>query len=454
MADYLEQFAQERNLKHYRDHANNVVIYKDATAGYEEAKPLILQGHIDMVCAKDKGSFFDFHNDSLEPYVDGDFVRARGTSLGADDGIAVAMFLAILDAPEGTLKHPRLECVFTANDTVGLQGAMQLDVSQLEGRRMINLDSQEEGTFVVSCAGGINATHRFLINRKPETGREIGLEIKGLQGGHSGLAIDKGRANALKLMGRLLYNLTDKVKFNLVTLEGGEHQFAICNRARASIIVNEPSVEVVQAIIAERNQIYAKEYENSDPGVEISMEVMDFGTHSALTAMDTDRMMAYVMAAPHGILFMRHDIEGVVETSINMGKMRLEKEEFHAEYSIRSSVDTKRKYIVDRLTTLGWAFSAVTTTGGEYPGWNFRRESPLRETATEVYIRQNGKAPEIKALHAGMECGIFAGKLGPETDIISTGPQVLDAHTINERLSISSTQRVWEFLVQLLAECR
>lgn len=450
ISDYLKKFAEDRNLECYQDDVNNIIIIKEATEGYEEVDPIIIQGHMDMVCQKGAGVDFDFEKDSLKLFIDGDFLKAEGTTLGGDDGIAVAMAMAVLDSK--TLKHPRIEAVITVDEEVGLLGAEAIDVSMLKAKKFINIDSEEEGIFTVSCAGGVSVTNTIPFKREKLNGELIKITISDLKGGHSGISINLERANANILMGRVLRRIYEECTLNIVNIEGGQRDNVICNYASADIIVDKSDAEKVKDIIKEFQSCISHEFSVSDPKIKIEGSVHGEETVYAVDKNGTRDIISYAMMTPQGVQHMSSDIEGLVETSLNLGVLKTEEAELNAVYAVRSSVSTRKDNLVDKLTVLAEMFGGKTVLQGAYPGWEYKQDSPLRDKAVRVFTEMYGREPKIEAIHAGLECGLFAGKIGEELDCISIGPDMFGVHTPKERLSISSTKRVWEFLIKLIEE--
>lgn len=450
ISNYLVDFAKARGFEHYQDETFNVIIIKEASVGSENAAPVIIQGHMDMVCEKTADSDFDFKNDGLKLMIDGDVITADGTTLGGDNGIAVAMALALLDSDD--IAHPRLEVVITSDEEVGLLGAEAIDVSKLKGRKMINLDSEEEGIFTASCAGGVTATVHIPVEREAFEGCSYRITVDGLQGGHSGIEINKERANANILMGRVLFELSD-VDYRIVSLAGGQKDNAICKLSSAEIATNV-EFDVIKVIIDNIDKVFKHEYRVADSDIRVTIEKVSDGVFEALNATSTEKAVAYLMNTPYGIQNMSMDIEGLVETSLNLGALILESDVLKGSYAVRSAAETRKEYIVKKLISLAKILGGEVTQAGGYPGWEYKSDSPLRDTAVAVYEKMYGKSPEIAAIHAGLECGLFAGKMGSDLDCISIGPDMSGVHTPDETLSISSTKRVWEFLVEVLKESK
>lgn len=450
ISDYCVRFARERSLEVHQDSLNNVIIVKPATAGYESAPTVILQGHLDMVAEKTQDSPIDFLKDGLDLAVDGDFVYAKGTTLGGDDGIAVAMALAVLDSSE--LSHPRLECVFTVDEETGMDGAHGLDVSLLQGRRLLNIDSEEEGILTVSCAGGAHADIRIPMERAVCGLPSAELCVSGLKGGHSGAEIDKGRANANIVLGRVLTALCDALPVRLVLAEGGLKDNAIPLAARAVLALDEKDFARAQEICAAYQATLRQEYAVSDPGVSLSLTPAS-AAPLAFSADDTLRVCRLLGLYPNGIAAMSMDIEGLVETSCNLGIFKLDETGLHASGSVRSSVASRREMLLRKISLLAESLGGTCAVSGEYPAWEYRRESHLRDVMCSVYEKQYGKPMRVEAIHAGLECGLFSGKM-PGLDCVSFGPNLYDIHTTLERMSVSSVQRVWKYLCAVLRELK
>lgn len=441
---WLESFAKERGLEHYRDDWNNVIIIQEATPGYENAEPLILQGHMDMVCEKAPDCAKDMEREGLDLAVEGDVVLARGTTLGGDDGIAVAMMLAILDDP--AIAHPRLECIFTTDEEVGMEGAEYLDVTPLKGRRMLNLDSEDEGIFTVSCAGGNMTTCTIPVKREPYPltgGTYMTIRVEGLLGGHSGAEIHKGRANASVLLGRVLYNVASNLR--LVSADGGLKDNAI--PVSATAVVCTKNIDHVRTTCAMLEEAFRNEYAVTDPGIRLT--VTEEGEGMPMDWDSTFRVITLLVCCPNGVQAMSPDIPGLVQTSLNLGILATADDHVTASFCVRSSVESQKVMLVEKLSCLMTKIGSELTVFGDYPGWQYRHDSPLRELMTEVFTEQYGHAPKIEAIHAGLECGLFSGKL-PGLDCVSVGPDLDDIHTFRERLHIASTARLWAMVVEVL----
>lgn len=447
ISDFLAEFAKERNLEYYQDDTKNVIMIKEATPGYEEAEPIILQGHMDMVAVKKPDCTIDLLEEGLQLAVDGDNVYAKGTSLGGDDGIAVAYGMALMDADH--IAHPRLELVITTEEETGMDGAVAIDLSMLKGKLMLNLDSEEEGIFLTSCAGGAAVISQLPAECEKKTGIVYELSLQGLQGGHSGVEIHKERGNANVLMGRLLYRLQQKVDCSIASIAGGLASNAIPRSARAKFVVAATETAAFEEQIRAYEQILQKELILKDQNVAIDVTRLEGGEHTVLTKQCLKKATALLYVQPDGVQAMSADIPGLVQTSLNLGILSWKDDMITAEYALRSSVSSECEMLVDKLRLLGELLGAKVTMAGSYPAWEYKQDSVLRERMIAVYRDMYGKEPKVEAIHAGLECGILAGKI-QDLDCVSIGPDMKHIHTTEETLSIASTKRVWEFIVELL----
>ena len=447
ISDYLVAFAKERNLEYYQDDIKNVIIIKEATAGYEGKEPIMLQGHMDMVAVKKPGSPIDMTREGLHLAVDGDYVYAKDTSLGGDDGIAVAYELAILDADN--LSHPRVECIFTVDEEVGLNGAAAIDLSVCKAKRMLNLDSEEEGIFLTGCAGGMRVDCQLPVKREMVDGALCEVFIGGLTGGHSGAEIHKGRANSNSLMGRFLVHAGKKVAMNIVDMEGGLADNAIPRETKMQVVVSD--VEALNAQVAEFGRILKTEYATKDAGIFTKVSVVEVGSFEAVTTEDSKKCGNLVFLLPGGVQAMSGDVEGLVETSLNMGQLSMKKDALNLGFSLRSSIETAKYMLEEKVYAMTESYGGSCKTTGDYPGWAYRVDSPLRDSMVKIYKEMFGSKPKIEAIHAGLECGFFLGKI-PELDCVSIGPDMKDIHTTEEMMSISSVKRSWEFILKILEQ--
>ena len=444
VSDWLVAFAKERNLEVHRDKMMNVIIIKEATPGYEKADPVIVQGHMDMVCETAPGCTKDMATEGLDLCVDGDIVYAKDTTLGGDDGIAVAMGLALLDDKE--LQHPRLEVVITVDEEIGLLGAADIDVSPLKGHTMINLDSEVEGVFTVSCAGGNATTCTLPVVRTPYAGTVLTVTLGGLIGGHSGAEINKGRGNSNILMGRALYAASKKADLRLIHVAGGQKDNVIPRETKA--VITTTDAEAVKAALLTVEQGLKTEYAVTDPDIFIKAE-NGSADLVPMDAVSTKRAICMLYCMPNGIEAMSADIAGLVQTSCNLGALNTSEKEITGKISVRSSMGSQKDMLSARIACLMEQLSGKVEIAGDYPGWAYQHESALRDLMTEVFKEQYGHEPKIEAIHAGLECGMFVDKID-NLDCISLGPDLKEIHTCRETMSISSVQRVWKMTVEVL----
>ena len=444
---YLAEFAKKRSLKYRQDELGNVIIWKKASQGYEDREPIMLQGHMDMVAVKKPQSTINMEKEGLRLAVEGDTLFARETSLGGDDGIALAYELALLDTD--TLPHPPLECVFTVDEEIGLLGAQAIDLSDCLSQRLINLDSEEEGIFLAGCAGGMRVDCHLPWQREEVQGICCTVRIGGLLGGHSGAEIHRGRANSNALAGRFLLYAKEKVTLRLVDIEGGLADNAIPRETAMKLLVADP-FGLVQAA-EEFDRMLKLEYTAKDPGIFCCLEQHEPGSCFAVTREDTLKAATLIGCLPNGVQSYSGEIEGLVETSLNMGLLNSSKEGLSLGFSLRSSFEGAKNGLKQQLFALTESLGGSSQATGDYPGWAYRKDSPLREKMAEVYEKMYGRQPEIQAIHAGLECGFFQEKI-PQLDCVSIGPDIKDIHTTEETMSISSVCRTWEFLCQVLRE--
>lgn len=447
ISDYLKAFADEHGLYCRQDELNNIIMIKEASKGYEDHEPVLLQGHMDMVAVKDADCTIDMTKDGLQLEILGDRLSAKGTSLGGDDGIAVAFALALLAGEE--YRHPRIELILTVDEEVGMEGATGLTVDDLTAKRMINLDQEEEKIFITGCAGGA----RIDIRKKTETEQIKGLlcklKISGLQGGHSGQEINKERGNAICLMGRLLAALQEKTPVYLKEVSGGTADNAIPNEVCAEIVVTEWT-EDVAAFMEEQFCGIKAEFAGKEDGLKCELQV---GAEDALIEVcnrkDSEQWIHLLNVIPHGVIANSVKMKGLVETSLNPGILNVSAVEGMVSTSVRSSNAAAKEALINQLKSLAALCDATVGIRGDYPGWDYDPDSPLREKMVTIYEEMYGVKPQIEAIHAGLECGIFQSKI-PGLDCVSIGPDMQDIHTTRETLSIPSVQRVWKFLLKVL----
>ncbi len=448
VSDYCVDFAKARNLEVRQDEANNVVIKKAGTLGLENKPVVALQGHLDMVCEKNKGTEHDFKTQGIDLVVDGDYIKANGTTLGADNGIAVAMSLALLDSTD--VAHPPLEVIFTTDEEVGLLGAAALNCDDLKATYMINIDSEAEGVLTTSCAGGAKSFGRIdftteSIDESKYT--SYTLKVNGLKGGHSGVDINQERGNANKLLTRVLNNLrTVDVRF--VSFDGGAKDNAIPREAETLIYINNEEIGKVQEVVKTLDEIFRKEYATTDAGVKVSLE-KDSAKAVVMKKADSDKVVNILNLLPNGIQHMNLNIEGLVETSNNVGAVKTYENYVEIACALRSSSLTRRIALEEQVQVVYDTCGATNALKGRYPGWEYKVDSKLREVCCDVYKEIAGKDALVEAIHAGLECGLLLEKMG-DVDVISIGPNMSDIHTPDEKISISSIERTYKFLIKVL----
>ncbi len=445
VSDWCVKFAEERGLKYDQDSANNVIIYAPGTRG-KNINPLILQGHLDMVCEKDADCAIDMDTRGPELIVDGEYIRANGTTLGGDDGIAVAMALAILD--DRSIPRPPLEVVLTTDEEIGMLGAAALDASRLKGRKLLNIDSEQEGVFTVSCAGGCVVSCILPVTReKSRTGEALRVALSGLTGGHSGTEIHRGRANANMALGKILKSVREKINFKIININGGFKDNAIPVMASAEIATDQPDI----AITALKNaaESIRTEYKKTDPDFDINITKPTDDPGMPFDDISTNRVIEFLSNAPNGVQAMDENIPGFVRTSLNLGIFKTELNDIKAVFCVRSGVSGEKLNLIEKLKNLSVSLNGDISIQGDYPAWEYKADSPLRDLCERVFYHQYGHAPKIEAIHAGLECGLFSGKI-PDLDCISLGPDLLEIHTPRERMSVASVRRVWKFLLEVL----
>lgn len=455
ISDYVVSVAKRHNLKYIQDDSNNVVVYMDAcftgtdVSDANDMDTVILQGHLDMVCEKTDDSDFDFSCEGLRLNVEDGFLKAEGTTLGGDDGIAVAYMLALMDSDD--IPHPPLELVFTVDEEIGMLGAQAFDMSTLSGKKLLNIDSEDEGHLLVSCAGGATATLHFPILRRGAQGDKYRIVVSGLKGGHSGVEIDKGRANADIVLGKLLQSIffvDDTMR--VITVRGGLKDNAIPVKAEA-FIVSKNETEV-KAEVSRFLEEYRESYKDADPDLSITIEKVN--VNSDVYPLDEAANLSFVMAygsLPNGVIKMSEDIEGLVQTSLNLGIMDTFSEEITLSFSVRSSVNKEKEALIDELAAIVQSAGGTMTIEGEYPAWEYKEESKLRDVMTAKYEEMFQEKMVVEAIHAGVECGLFVDSI-EGLDAVSFGPNIYDIHTPKERLDIASTERTWNFILAVLKD--
>ena len=450
VSDFLVAFAKGNGLEVVQDDALNVVIKKPGTVGYESAPAVIVQGHMDMVCEKTNVSSHDFSAEPLTLKVEGDFVRADGTTLGADNGIAVAYGLALLDSDD--IPHPPIELLVTTSEETGMDGALALSPDHLTGKTLLNIDSEEEGIFFVSCAGGLNLSVEFDAVWEPATDGVLVVEVSGLKGGHSGVEIDKQRANAIKLLGRVLDASREAGQFNLAAIAGGSKSNAIAREARATITAGADVLGAIGSIVERLAAEVKLEFAVADADVRVTTSPAEKPARQ-LDLVSTEKIVDFLAIAPHGVQSMSKELEGLVESSLNLGVLEQSGDQIVLTISVRSSVSSIREDITRRLEVLARMVGAKSARTAEYPAWRYEPDSKIRELCLKAYKTVTGREARVGALHAGLECGLLKETL-PETDMISFGPNLYDVHTPDEHLSISSVANTWAFLTSVLAKSK
>ena len=442
---FCMDFAKENGLYAIRDNANNVIIRKPASKGYENSEPVILQGHIDMVCQKEDESTVCFETDGLEVFSEGDFIRAKGTTLGADNGIAAAMMLAILS--DKTLAHPPIEAVFTTDEEIGMVGAKAMDMSSLSGKRMINMDSEDPSVVTVSCAGGSDLTASIPVKREERQGTCVALSVKGLRGGHSGVEIHKGRVNANLLMGRILYHLQKTNDFSVISVSGGDKGNAIPVSCTAKLLTSDP--DGLSAAFKNYSGIVREEIRAREEGFTDEAEIL---SEDEFAVMDDDaarKLLHALILSPNGVMEMSAEIENLVETSLNMGILKTEEDAVVLSFALRSNKKTAMQYLEERLSAFFERMDVPVKTGGHYPPWEYKKDSVLRDLYIGIYKEKTGNTAKVEAIHAGLECGVFADAI-EGLDCISIGPLLFDIHTTRERLGIQSTKEMYDVVCLML----
>ena len=444
ISDYLVSFAAEHGIRCIQDKLNNILLFGEGTCGMENHPPVVLQGHMDMVCEKDPDCKLDMAVDGLDLTHDDTCVFARGTTLGGDDGIAVAFAMALLT--DKSIPHPPLEIIITVDEEIGMLGAAAMDLSEVKGRTMINLDSEDEGIFTVSCAGGATATISLPAPRRAVYGPCIRLSVDGLRGGHSGAEIHKNRANANKVMGEFLSRIQTLMPLCLTSFSGGSKDNAIPRACQATAVAMGLHLERINETAAALQAEIREKYD--EPDVLVQAFDVDALGGNGLSTEDTAKVIGLLNSVPNGVQAYSANMPGLVQTSLNLGIAKLG-EQFTATFSVRSSVNQEKQELLSKLRSLAEFHGGSYSQMGEYPAWEYRKDSPLREAMVAAYRKLFGKEPKVLAIHAGLECGLLGQKL-PGLDCVSIGPQMHDIHTSREKLEIASTKRTWEFLLEVL----
>ena len=450
ISDYLVSFAKEHELEVIQDEALNVIIKKPGTKGYEESPGVVIQGHMDMVCEKRADVTHDFMTDPIELKMEGDMLYANGTTLGADNGIAVAMGLAVLASD--TLNHPPLELLVTTSEETGMDGAHLLDPKNVSGRTLINIDSEEEGVLTVSCAGGVTSkTDIPIIWESADTSRvAYRIEVSGLLGGHSGSEIHKGRANANKLLARLLKSINARMDYDLCSISGGSKHNAIARDAQAVVFIK---IDKTAELIEHANnmaKIFKDEFKTADPDIKVKLNIVEMMPERIMSNGTKENVINFMYLIPNGVQSLSMDIAGLVESSLNLGVVQIIEDHVEVISSIRSSVGSIKENIFDTVLAIARLTNGKITSEADYPEWKFNPESKVRQVFSDLYEELFNQKPLISAIHAGLECAIFDDKFEGNMDLISFGPTMFDVHTAEEHLSIPSTQRTWKYLIEVL----
>ena len=444
ISDYLVSFAKDHEIRYIQDSLNNVIFFQEGTEGYEDHAPVVLQGHMDMVCEKDEDCPINMDTDGLDIAHDGTCVYAKGTTLGGDNGIAVAYALALL--ADKSIPHPPVEVIITVDEETGMFGAAGIDLSMLKGRTLINLDSEDEGIFTVSCAGGARGTIKLPLERRAVYGPCVKLTVEGLQGGHSGVEIHKNRTNANKVMGELLSRVQKLMPVCITSLQGGAKDNAIPRSCTVTLVALGMYIERINEVTAQLEKEIREQFD--EPEVKIYGDDVDALGGNALTTECSSKVIALLCAAPNGVQAWSEDIEGLVQTSLNLGVVRME-EELSMTFAVRSSVNKEKRELLDKLKALAEFYGGSYSEVGDYPAWEYKKDSHLRDTMVSIFEKMFDRKPEVVAIHAGLECGLLSEKL-PGLDCVSIGPDMHDIHTSREKLEIDSTRRTWEFLLEVL----
>ncbi len=470
ISDYLAEFAGKRGLRYRQDDHDNIIIWKNASAGYENTPAVIIQGHMDMVCVAEDGYDIDFAKEGITPVVKDGFITARGTSLGGDDGIAVAMALAILDSD--TIKHPPLEVVITSDEEIGMLGAQALDMSDLEGTRLLNIDSEDEGVITLGCAGGATVTAQLPVTREKTDALFFGrLTVSGLTGGHSGVEIDKERANAFVLMARTLDAVRQAAAGKnaclcLSSLRGDGKDNAIpvvCDAEFAICCEAQDETDELQGFICEcisnAEKTFRNEYRVTDKNLSVRLEVRESGSPAEngsfglFNKISTDKAIDMLLLLPNGVQKMSTDIPGLVQTSLNMGILKSDEEKVQVSMLVRSSVESEKYDIIRRIKILADVLGAGISISGDYPGWDYKEDSSLRPVMVSVFEKAYGRKPVLTTIHAGVECGLFVSGI-QNLDAVSFGPDIRDIHSPKETLDGASVKRTWEYLLAVLEQLK
>jgi len=446
--EFMKNFGEKLKLKTKVDHIGNVIITKPATKGMEKKQTVVLQSHLDMVHQKNADTNFDFNKEGIKMYVDGDWVKAEGTTLGADNGIGVATIMALLESKD--IPHPRLEALFTIDEETGMTGALELKGGLLKGSIMLNLDTEDDRELTIGCAGGIDVTSKGKYKQVKCPGGTAGyiLTVKGLTGGHSGMDIHKGRGNANKLINRLLFDISQKYTIRIASIDGGGLRNAIPRESFAHIAVSNKKARSLATYVRKQAKVLTAEYQTTDPGITILMKKSD----KPAEVMEKDfqkQLLRTIYACPNGIYRMSPEIHDLVQTSNNLARVLVEKGKYQILCLTRSSVDTEKTDLAQAIQSTFELMGAKVSFDGSYPGWTPKPGSDIVKVMSKLYKKMFKEEPHVNACHAGLECGIL-GTNYPKMEMISFGPNILGAHSPDEKVQISSVQKFWKYFLATL----
>ncbi len=443
--EFMMNFGKELGLETIQDSVGNVLIKKPATPGMENRKTVVIQGHVDMVHQKNNDTDFDFLTQGIQSYVDGDWVRAKGTTLGADNGMGVAASMAILSSTD--LEHPAIEALFTVDEETGMTGALELQPGFLSGDILLNMDTEEDNELTIGCAGGLDTTVTLNIDeeRLDDHFKSYALTVKGLSGGHSGMDIIKGLGNANKLLVRMLFEVAEKTDLKLISLDGGGLRNAIPREATGSFAV--PGSFDAKSYVSELAEVIKSDFKKVEPNMQV--ELTEVNASNTLPKEESLRLIQAIYAMPNGVWRMSDEIEGLVETSSNLARIALAQGTFNSLSLQRSSVESQKKDLANAVRSSFELIGAEVTQSGDYPGWAPNPEASIIETMSSLYREMFSEEPDVNACHAGLECGLI-GRHYPNMEMISYGPTIRGAHSPDERVSISSVQKFWDYTVQIL----
>ncbi|MBE0638787.1 MAG: aminoacyl-histidine dipeptidase [Bacteroidales bacterium] len=445
---FMKEFGEKLRLETIVDEVGNVIIRKPATPGMEDRKGIILQGHLDMVPQANSDKQFNFETDPIEAYVDGEWVTANGTTLGADNGMGVAAAMAVLEA--GDLVHGPVEALFTVDEETGMTGAFNLKPGLLKGDILLNMDSEDEGELYIGCAGGVNANVTYEYEEMAANENSVGFRVmlSGMKGGHSGIDIPLYRANANKLLFRFLKKASVELCVRIAEVEAGSLRNAIPREAWAILAVDKDKVEALKTLLADFEKTVKNEYKTADPDLKVTFEIVDL-PKKVMNEMAQQDLIHAVYACPNGVIRMSNDMEGLVETSTNMAIVTVKNGVAIVKNLLRSSVDSAKHDLGETVKSVFELAGAKVELTGDYPGWKPNPDSPILKEMLEIYNNKFGKVPEIKAIHAGLECGLLGG-VYPQWDMISFGPTIRHPHSPDEKVHIGSVEKFWDFLVETL----